>query len=754
MDTRGLRHLKRYLGKEGERLARAKRAADIVPVLASRHSVAAGVRAKAVDVAKASERALEPLSPSVMAYLEGRLSNGATHKLSRTQLTLVAALAAPGSPSTWCSAAGVKSGETAVAVTRAKVADMTAAVDTLAVSALELAARRASGDNVPSRSTAESSAIFVLVDTNDEAAEVAVQLEGRYGLTVLSLTDDNACRHPAFPCTASAARRVGPSAKKCTASGTPAAKRHRMQSTPLSVDEVTPKDETVTGTQPFQGEVVVVVATPAAFLAVDRRSAIWKFIGSCALLLRHAPTHSGALLHTLKGFKAAPSYSAKATPETLNAQRWDCLGHVSAIAILAADQNWLKVPELDLLTTLRVERGPSRDVDGAIKSSAASLSSAVAVLRSPVTVHYAVAQGTHRFQFLFGLLKGLTPHRGIVVHVATRECVTFLYDTLYCFLGELPPYVQLLSDYEGASAYTNMHTAADRQRLCATFDSTVESGKDGKTAAVLLSCHGLVPRRGSVFLQYGIIPDVLNYNQFIADVLTPSAVAADAGSENGGTSLSTASEVAVRRETTVCQRKRSTSPTPMRGAARRVSAGAANCKDAEGVSSRGTATSLAGVNYTHILLLLRPNEVAGVLRHLRQDGASRYRLEFRELGTQVSGRYLLVGEKLKSMHKKLFALQNAAYSAYKATMRAYSTIGPRDVYDETKVNLEKVAEEFGYTEVPLLDLRLKDTVFRPKEDYYRAARQKQQAERRAYKAFAQENIAGEAPEEHVADNAA
>ncbi|CAJ1032755.1 hypothetical protein, conserved [Leishmania shawi] len=751
MDTRGLRHLKSYLGKAGEKLARAKRATDVVPVLATRQVGTAAARAKSVDFTTVPETVLGPLSHSVMVYLEGRLTSGATYKLSRTQMAVVAALAAPGSLPTRGGAEGSKSGETTLAVTRAKVADMAAVVDTLAVSALELAARRTDEGKAVKRTAAEGAVLFVLVDTSSEAAEVAEQLEERYGLTVLLLSGENTCRYPMFPSIANAAGEAGASKPRSAASATLAVKRRRTQSNSRRADEVAPKDETTVSTPVLTGAVVVVVATSAAFLTVDRRSAIWKFIGSCALLLRRAPTHTGSLLHTLKGSKAASSSSTGTMAELLNTHRWDCLGHVPAIAVLAAEQKWLAEPEVDLLTRLRVERDLSSGVGGASTSTASSISSAVAALRSPVTVHYAVAQGAHRFQFLFGLLKGLVPQRGIVVHVATRECVTFLYDALYSLLGELPSYVQLLSDYGGAGTYTNMHTRADRQRLCVTFDSTVEWGRNGKTAAVLLSCHGLVPRRGTVFLQYDLIPDVLNYSQFIADVLSPGAVAADAGNDKGGTTPFTAAEVAVRRETTARQRKRSTSPIPVSMTARKVRTGATNA-DAEEASLEGKATGPAEVNYTHILLLLRPNEVAGALHHLRQDGSRRYRLEFRELGPQTSGRYHLVGEKLKSMNKKLFALQNAAYYAYKTTMRAYSTIGPRDVYDETKVNLKKVAEEFGFTELPLLDLRLKDTAFRPKEDYYRAARQKQDADRRAYKAFAQANIIGEAPEEHIADN--
>ncbi|GET91099.1 hypothetical protein, conserved [Leishmania tarentolae] len=753
MDTRGLRYLKSYLGEEGRTLARAKRASDVVPILAARQAGAAAAApgAKAADLTTASKKIVAPLSPSVMKYLEGRLSSGATYKLSRTQMTLTSALAAPGSPSMRNRVEGPESGETALAVTRAKVADMVAVVDVLAVSALELAARRATGEKEARKAALEGSSLFVLVDTSSEAAEVAEQLEKRYGLTVLLLNDSNVCRHPTFPFPASGA---GASTRRNTASKISLAEQRKTQSNLLKADEVEPKDEATESTPAFAGAVVVVVATPAAFLAVDRRSAIWKFIASCAVLLRRAPTQSSSVLHTLKHGRDASSSPTNATSGALNAQRWDCLGHVSAIAVLAAEQKWLTEPEVDLLTTLRVECNVGNNVSGSSKPTAASVSSAVTALRSPVTVHYAVAQGTHRFQFLFGLVKGLTPHRGMVVHVATRECATFLYDTLYSLLGELPSYVQLLSDYEGASTYTNMHTPADRQRLCAAFDAAVESGRNGKTAAVLLSCHGLVPRRGSVFLQYDIIPDLLNYNEFIAEALTPAAAVTDAGNDARSTASSAAAEVAVRRERTTRQRKRTTSPTPISVPARRAGAEATNSTEAEEASSGHTATSPASVNYTHILLLFRPNEVAGALRRLREDGERRYRLEFRELGTRSGGRYLLIGEKLKSMNKKLFPIQNAAYYAYKATMRTYSTIGPRDVYDETQVNLEKVAEEFGYTELPLLDLRLKDTVFRPKEDYYRAARQKQDAERRAYKKFAQENIIGESPEEHVADGVA
>ncbi|KPI84809.1 hypothetical protein ABL78_6137 [Leptomonas seymouri] len=731
MDTRGLRHLKAYLGEAGAKTAKAKRAADVVPVLAARqtaapfspNSTASGAYAKASTA---------PLSPAVMEYLEGRVSAGATYKISRTQMLLVEALATPmevkseSSPST----------AVPVSVTRGKVAELAKMVDTVALSALELKAR-VPGAQSPSHSvnsstpplSLEMSSLFVLTEDAAMVAEVAQQLERRYGLTVLRLADAAAPRHPTFPSVSGGASKT---------SKTAAAKARKAKAAVKAAVEAS-ADAT-------DAAVVVVVASPAGFLAVDRRSAVWKFIGGFAVLFCCPETQPASLLSTLKG--ADPTLSA--TASALNAHRWACLGHVSNIAVMALEQAWLSAPQADLLTTLSLPGGDvASDFSGGGKT-VSTVATAVALSRRPVTVHYTVAEGLQRFQFLFGLLKGLVPHRGLVVHAATRECAAFLYNALYAFLDELPSYVQLYSDYEGASEYTGMHTSADRQRLCAAFDTVVqEGGRDGKTAAVLISCYGLVPRRGSVFLQYDIIPDLANYNQFLADVLTAGAVAEEQVLSTTATAVNSASGLEVRREKVTRQRKRSVSPTPAPASTRKSSAGKQGQQRETASESASSPTNAAC--YMHILLLFRPNEVRGALARLRSDGAARYRLEFHELANKAGGRYLFVGEKLKSLNKKLFAVQNAAYYAYKATMRTYCTIGPRDVYDETKVSLEKVAAEFGYTELPLLDLRLKDTEFRPKEDYYRAARQKQQAEIRAYKKFAQENIVGAEPEAHVAD---
>ncbi|KPA78953.1 hypothetical protein ABB37_06017 [Leptomonas pyrrhocoris] len=737
MDTRGLRHLKAYLGDDSAKKARAKRAVDVVPVLAARRSASSATASRS-DKGLANTTASPPLSPSVMEYLESRLSAGATYKLSRTQMLLVEALAAP---------KGVKSGSQAsttapLSVTRGRASILSEMVDTVALSALELAARTASAQSASLSVNAslptppfEMSSLFVLTEDAAKVAEVAQQLEGRYGLTVLRLDDSEAPRYPTFPSPKGGGSKTSKSA---------AARAKKAKAVAMSTEA---------SAASTAASVVVVVASPAGFLAVNRRSAIWKLIGGFAVLLCLPATQSGSLLSVLAGSEPTSS----ATPQALNAQRWACLGHVSNIAVMAQEQAWLSAPAVDLLTTLSVTGGDlvSAAADAAAGAedgdqSVSAAANVVASSRRPVTVHYTVAEGTQRFQFLFSLLKALVPHRGLVVHVATRECATFLYDTLYSFLDELPSYVQIFSDYEGASSFTSMHTSADRQRMCAVFDTVVQAGgQGGKTAAVLISCHGLVPRKGCVFLQYDIIPDLVNYPQFVAEVLTPAA--ALSASSTAAAAGGKAGTLDVHREKTTRQRKRSVSPPPVADFTGSTAADTPTQKGAAAAEKTSSTTAATPVNYTHILLLLRPNEVRGALGRLRNDAAVRYRLDYHELPNKTGGRYLFIGEKLKSLNKKLFAIQNAAYGAYKATMRVYSTIGPRDVYDETKVALEKVAEEFGYTELPLLDLRLKDTVFRPKEDYFRAARQKQEAERRVYKRFAQDNIIGEEPEPHVAD---
>lgn len=741
MDSRGLRKLKAYLGHDATRRVAAKRARDVVPVLAKRHrdfttapsaaSPAARDGKKETAAAPAGGRG-GPLSEATMAHLAAHLSSGAARRLSRIQLRLIedvtqaTTIAAPENhPSNSSSQSELTPAQ--LLIRRAAMKTATEIVDTICIAALErgsqaLSSTDAASATSPATGPVEGGSVFLLVEDPAAARKAVAEAEERYGLTTL-LLDDEAPRYPTFPLPPA-------NTPKKTKAVTPP---------PLSP----PTDKASDMLPSISAAVALVVATPAGFIAVDRRSAIWKFIGCFLVALQSTPAKS-PLLQQLRDVATADAVEGAA--RRLNGQRWGCLGHAAAIAILATNAAALQAPELDLLTTLRLEPSEpsSQQSDTTPAKRAAAESSAAPppcpslappLSRAPVVVHYTKAEGAGRFQYLFSLIAALSPRRGLVVHTATKEAAVFLSDVLYAMADSMPPHVALFADYEGASQYTGMHTAADRHRLCTAFDATILGrGDASKSSAVLLSCYGLVPSGGNIFLQYDILPDALNFNSFVADRLSPAAYAT----------------AVVRRDTAVQQRRRSQSPTPAPKQQKTKSKSAAASSEASS-EARDSAAVSCGANYQHILLLLRPNEIKGLMKLIKGPGAARYAIEYRELPSRSEGRYRLIGEKLKSLNKKLFTIQNAAYHAYKATMTAYCTIGPRAVYNEEKVNLDKVAEEFGYVELPLLDLRLKDTPFRKKEDYLKAARKKQQSDRRASRKFAAEYIIGEEPEDHVVE---
>ena len=101
----------------------------------------------------------------------------------------------------------------------------------------------------------------------------------------------------------------------------------------------------------------------------------------------------------------------------------------------------------------------------------------------------------------------------------------------------------------------------------------------------------------------------------------------------------------------------------------------------------------------------------------------------------------------------MFVLNNKAYEAYRGLMQVYARLTPKSIYNVKEVNLQLAAETFGLTEAPLLDLRTKATVFRPKEDLYKASMQRLRHERKVKRAFADRELIGEEPEDHMADMA-
>lgn len=76
--------------------------------------------------------------------------------------------------------------------------------------------------------------------------------------------------------------------------------------------------------------------------------------------------------------------------------------------------------------------------------------------------------------------------------------------------------------------FTNkVNTMASAQcNLCNEFNKIVNISNDNSrksSSAVLISCYGLVPLAGSIFVQYDAILDLPNFMHFVSEVLTPGA---------------------------------------------------------------------------------------------------------------------------------------------------------------------------------------------------------------------------------------
>lgn len=544
--------------------------------------------------------------------------------------------------------------------------------------------------------------------------------------------------------------------------------------------------------------VPVFVGSPVGFLSTDPRSAVWRCVGAFVVLASDSTVPVHPMKNTLLG-------SETSTLVKLSQHRWACLGHTARSMVLASSEEAVTHPKLDWLISVKPSaeflqtrkggKGSAMAPGGGTPDAAeevlglgvSSISPHSPPLpRAPVKVRYVALEGLQRMQFLYALIQGLTPGRGMVVRVATREMCVFLFDVLYGLLDQLPPFLRLLSDFQGEpSTSAALPSHADRQHVCEEFDTMVE---EGRCASVLFTCFDLVPQRGSIWLQFDVIPNMLNYSSFLAHRITSGAFSTavpsngspqspltptrDGRKKNrqkeedtlstpcGITPSSTAVEVVQR----TVSRKRSRSPVPLfLQRSEKASPSPARGKDSSCTVSRASPSSSSSpsasqtasdqtaernsnpTNYSFVFILFRPTEVKPALKHLRATGA-RFALEYLPLEKPPSlTRFLFVADTIRSMHRTLFQIQNAAYNAYKATMTVYCTLKPRDVYDEEKLDLKKVAGEFGYEELPLLDLRLKDTPFRPKEDYWKASKVKAAKDRRAYKKFADTYIEGEGP---------
>ncbi|PWV17403.1 hypothetical protein C3747_18g306 [Trypanosoma cruzi] len=679
--TRGQRRLLEYVGHDGgTKGLKRRRMEDVAPVLHKRKQK--WTRKFTTETASTDVSLAEvPLSSEVLEFLREYCPK-APRKLRQSQLRVISDLSG---------AFGENSEKEEGETFTVKRVELKENAEVFAVVALAALQRRA----LWSGSTPQGASLFVLVETDADAAALAAHMGKTYKMTQTLVLDGS--RFPTFP--------------------------------------AVEKDDAATATT-LAERTALVIASLQAFVTVDARSAIWKFIGAYAIWLKSSKPP--ALLQEMA------DGTRSELEEKLCRQRWRCLGHASLAVVIAPSRVSLFAPVTDTLTT-------SVPIDDGEKKKNAGRDSAVdtgnsnkntqteercthtaATRRRPVTAHYAVVEGAHRFQTLYTLIMSLREGQGLVVHFATKEACQFMYNVLYA-LGELSKSLLLLTDYEGPSTYASVQDKdEDRERLCAQFDKIMLDAarkdfptKREKNRVVVLSAFGLVPQTGTIFVQYDIMVDVVNFAQFVSDVLTPAAY-----------------NIAATEPT---KRRRSRTPPP-RGDRKESQEG--------DVAAASKATPPSKAMYQTVLLFLRRNELQPALSYLQRP-AKRLNITFEQLPQLPSAtRFLLSLQKMRSLNKKQFAVQNAAYAAYRATMLLYSLIGPSDVYNERCVDLAKVAEEFGYTEVPILDLRTRDTPFRPKEDIFRAAAERAVVERRKMRAYVNEHIVGEAPEEHVADSMA
>lgn len=347
----------------------------------------------------------------------------------------------------------------------------------------------------------------------------------------------------------------------------------------------------------------------------------------------------------------------------------------------------------------------SVQAEGTKKDVRASSSAATAKPLS-LSVSCMIAEGALRFQTLYGLIHMQTQNAAaasssttsvtlITVHFATAETCLFWYDVLLA-LQELPEAAcSIVCDTEGSAAERRNVMSDDEAKSSAI--SRVLAAARRATAPkviVLLSSYATyvpanelptqVTRR--IFVQYDAPLHVAQFPQWIASCMTTT----------GGAAIH---------------------PT------------------------------------TIAMVLLRKNEVErGILDVLNNasknvdiGGAA---IHFSTSPAPSATTALLSFQRMKGLQKKLFVVAQRAFEAFRASMHVYSRLRPAEIFNVKQLNLDVYASEFGLEEAPLLDLRTKATPFRPKEDLVKFAVHRLKSELREKRAYANEHLIGEGPEEH------
>lgn len=458
----------------------------------------------------------------------------------------------------------------------------------------------------------------------------------------------------------------------------------------------------LSSTEDLRTSVVVVISTAASLCAVDRRSAVWKFCGALVLCCL-----------TLRGADASALKEAR---RNIPARSCIVIGCSSSDVHDAALQP-LVVPV------------------------ASDEADAPAATRSPTQATYMVVEGSQKFMALYQLVLSQSTKgsgRPLVVHFACAETCAFVCDALYA-LQMLPDHVRLVCDSEILPRNQSDKSVSATVRLAhdvlKQFQSTVDKGREG---VVLLSSLRLVPPvDGAVFVQFDPILDVMNFSSFLADRVLTQATTTEAAP--------VLTESVKTPSKTQSKRARSNSPPPARAIMPSASSGSA--------AAAAAAQPGGGLVYQYhaVILFVLRNELDELRTILTASGA-RFAITYTSSPAPAAGNSsLLAAQKLKSLVKKMFVLNNKAYEAYRGLMQVYARLTPKIVYNVKEVNLQAAAEVFGLSEAPLLDLRTKTTVFRPKEDLYKTSMQRLRHERKTKKAFADKELIGEEPEDHMAE---
>ena len=324
-------------------------------------------------------------------------------------------------------------------------------------------------------------------------------------------------------------------------------------------------------------------------------------------------------------------------------------------------------------------------------------------------VSFVTTEGLPRLQTLLALLQNSGRNNKIVVQCATQDCAIFLCDLLFALNSPEEGGFRLFCDSENKDDKAQL--AIDVATIAERFDK-VTGG------AVLLTAHGLLPKSGTLLVQYDPIVSMMH---FVSNLLAPAAA-------NVAAYQNYQSEV--------------------------VAAAAANGDAA--VTTPFTAPAAAkGYAYRHIIVFFYPTEEAGALTLIadalrRVAAPNNFELrpeQIKPVSVNTAAATLLTIQSVKELHKKVFAIQNNAYNAYRSLMQVYSRLHPKTVFNVDALNLDAVAAQFGYEELPLLDLRTKNTQFRPKLDVYRAAIVKSKGNMKRIRNEAEANVVGAGPDE-------